>query len=77
MKLIGWPDAITAYEWIVAKATHKLEGSGGYLTSLELENKATAGGHSAVNDDETQVFKTDQPPSSTVPEARNFSGNGL
>jgi hypothetical protein len=26
----------------VIKATHKLDGNGGYLTSLELENRATA-----------------------------------
>lgn len=41
VKLMGWPDSITTYEWIVAKAAHKLDGSGGYLTSLELENKAS------------------------------------
>jgi phage protein D len=50
VKLVGWPDAITAYDWIVSKATHKLDGNGGYLTSLELENKAAAGDHAAMND---------------------------
>jgi phage protein D len=50
VKLAGWSDAITAYEWIVAKATHKLDGNGGYLTSLELENKAAASSHAAVDD---------------------------
>ncbi|WP_158545026.1 contractile injection system protein, VgrG/Pvc8 family [Dyella monticola] len=49
-KLMGWPDAITAYEWIVAKATHKLDGSGGYLTSLELENRVAVADHAAVDD---------------------------
>ncbi|WP_158545025.1 hypothetical protein [Dyella monticola] len=48
---MGWPDAITAYEWIVAKVTHKVDGNGGYLTSLELENKAAAADHAAVDDD--------------------------
>jgi phage protein D len=55
VKLVGWPEAITAYEWIVAKATHKLDGSGGYLTSLELENKAAASDHTAVDDDEPDL----------------------
>jgi uncharacterized protein len=50
VKLVGWPEAITGYEWIVAKATHKLDGSGGYLTSLELENKAATSDHTAVDD---------------------------
>ncbi len=50
VKLVGWPDAINAYAWIVAKATHKLDGNGGYLTSLELENKATTSDHAAVDD---------------------------
>lgn len=55
VKLVGWPEAITAYAWIVAKATHKLDGNGGYLTSLDLENQATASDHAAVDDgtDET------------------------
>lgn len=52
VKLVGWPDAITAYEWIVAKATHKLDGKGGYLTSLELENRATVNEKPATNDGE-------------------------
>ncbi|HUB92303.1 MAG TPA: hypothetical protein VMA74_21445 [Dyella sp.] len=51
-KLAGWPDAITAYDWIAAKATHKLDGNGGYLMSLELESKATATDHAAVNEDD-------------------------
>lgn len=50
VKLVGWPDAITAYAWIVAKTTHKLESNGGYLTSLELENRATASNHTAIDD---------------------------
>lgn len=49
VKLTGWPDAITAYEWIVSKVRHKLDGNGGYLTSLELENKAAASDHAAVD----------------------------
>jgi len=52
VKLAGWPEAITAYEWIVAKVTHKLDGNGGYLTSLELENRAGASGHIATNEDD-------------------------
>jgi phage protein D len=50
VRLVGWPDAITAYEWIVSKATHKLDGQGGYVTSIELENKAAASDHAAVDD---------------------------
>lgn len=50
VKLVGWPDAITGYAWIVSKATHKLDGNGGYLTLLELENRATAGDHTAIED---------------------------
>ena len=50
VKLVDWPDVITAYQWIVAKATHKLDGSGGYLTSLELENRAAISDHTAVDD---------------------------
>jgi phage protein D len=53
VKLTGWPEAITTYEWIVSKTTHKLDGSGGYLTSLELENRATASPSSEERDDET------------------------
>lgn len=41
VKLVGWPDVIAAYEWIVAKVTHKLDGNG-YLTSLDLENRIIA-----------------------------------
>lgn len=48
VRLVGWPETITTYEWIVAKATHKLNGNGGYLTTLELENKAIAGDHIAL-----------------------------
>jgi phage protein D len=50
VELVGWPEPITAYEWIVAKATHKLDGRGGYLMSLELENKATKNDHAAIDD---------------------------
>ena len=56
VKLVGWPDAITAYEWVLSKATHKLDGNGGYLTSLELENKAAASDHVAVDDGDTDSF---------------------
>jgi hypothetical protein len=59
VKLVGWPDAITAYAWIVAKVTHKLDGSGGYLTSLELENKAAASDHAAVDDGSDSDDDTD------------------
>lgn len=55
VKLTGWPDAITAYEWIVAKATHKLDGSGGYLTSLELENKVAVVAQAAVDHDNSEA----------------------
>jgi phage protein D len=47
VKLVGWPDTITSHDWIVSKATHKLDGNGGYLTSLELENRTAASDHSA------------------------------
>lgn len=40
--LSGWAPEIDAVAWIVAKATHRLSGSGGYTTHVELENKATA-----------------------------------
>ncbi|GLQ99006.1 hypothetical protein [Dyella mobilis] len=49
IQLIGWPVTITTYAWIVAKATHELDGSGGYLASLVLENKAAATDHVAVD----------------------------
>jgi uncharacterized protein len=66
IQLVGWPEAITAYEWVVAKATHTLDGQGGYLTSLELENKVAASAHTAVNedDDSTDTVETmdDTPP---------------
>jgi phage protein D len=52
VRLAGWPDAITAYEWIVAKATHKLDGNGGYLTSLDLENKSAASDHTALDEED-------------------------
>jgi phage protein D len=58
VKLVGWADAITAYEWIVARATHKLDGNGGYLTALELENRACASDHAAVDDGDNNAFKT-------------------
>jgi hypothetical protein len=32
-----------------ARATHKLDGNGGYLTSVELANKAAASDHNAVD----------------------------
>jgi len=57
VKLVGWPDAITAYAWIVAKARHKLDGNGGYLTSLELENKAVASDLAAVGDVDSNETK--------------------
>ena len=63
VELVGWPDDITAYEWIVSKATHKLDGNGGYLTSLELENKSVAADHAAVDDGDdinTQETTDDQ-----------------
>jgi phage protein D len=52
MKLVGWPEAITAYEWIVSKATHKLDSNRDYLTSLELENKSPASDQAALLDEE-------------------------
>lgn len=52
VKLAGWPDAITAYDWIVTKATHNLDGRGGYVTSVELENKLATKNHSATNEDD-------------------------
>jgi len=48
VKLMGWPGVITGYDWIVSKATHKLDGNGGYATSLELENKSTAIDHTTL-----------------------------
>jgi uncharacterized protein len=65
VKLEGWPEAITAYAWIVAKATHKLDGNGGYLTSLELENQAKASDHAAVDDgtdDNGETLETNDDP---------------
>lgn len=59
VKLVGWPQAITTYEWIVTKATHKLDGQGGYLTSLELENKATTNDHAAVDDESSDMALID------------------
>lgn len=56
--LVGWPDAITAYEWIVSRVTHKLDGNGGYLTSLELENNAAASDHAAVDDGDDDTDNT-------------------
>lgn len=52
--LKGWKADIAAIDWIVASATHKLDGEGGYTTALRLENKAAAADHAAVtesNDD--------------------------
>jgi hypothetical protein len=42
----------------VAKATHKLEGSGSYLTSLELENKSAGSDHLALDDRNNLLFAT-------------------
>jgi phage protein D len=50
VKLLGWPAAITSIDWIVAKATHKLDGNGGYTTAIELQNKASASEHEATYD---------------------------
>lgn len=60
VRLVGWTDAITSYEWIVSKVTHKLDGSGGYLTSLELENRAAASNQVAADDsnDESNGYAT-------------------
>ena len=58
INLVGWPNAITTYEWIVSKVTHKLDGNGGYLTSLELENKAAASDHAAVDDGDDDTDNT-------------------
>ena len=61
VKLVGWPHGIATYEWIVAKTTHKLDGNGGYLTSLELENRAAASDQVAADDsdDESNGYATD------------------
>lgn len=48
--LKGWKDEIEAIEWIIASATHRLDGEGGYTTSLRLENKAAAADHAAVTE---------------------------
>jgi len=58
VKLAGWPDAIIAYEWIVAKTTHKLDGNGGYLTSLELENKSASSDHTVPDEDDDATLST-------------------
>jgi phage protein D len=50
VKLDGWGDEIGGYEWIVSKATHTLSGDGGYITRIELENKATAADHPAEDE---------------------------
>ena len=52
VKLAGWPDTIINYNWIVSKATHKLDGNGGYLTSLDLENKSSASDHAALDEND-------------------------
>jgi phage protein D len=52
VKLAGWPDTITTYEWIVAKATHKLDGNGGYLTTIELQNRSAASNCIAASEDD-------------------------
>lgn len=60
--LKGWKDEICAIEWIVATATHQLDGNGGYITTLHLENKASASDHAAVtesNDDEADESEGD------------------
>jgi len=33
----GWKPAIDSAKWIITKATHSLEGDGGFTTALELE----------------------------------------
>lgn len=58
VKLVGWPEAITTYDWIVAKATHKLDSNEGYLTSLELENKSTASDHAALYEEDLPARST-------------------
>ena len=57
VQLMGWPEPISTYEWIVAKATHKLDGSGGYLTFLELENKVAMNDRAAIDDDDSSDAK--------------------
>jgi len=53
VKLVGWPEPMPSYEWIVAKAKHQLDGHGGYFTSLSLENKSRASDYVAANDANT------------------------
>jgi len=56
VKLSGWGPDIDAVEWILAKATHTLSGDGGYVTHIELENKATAADHPAQDEgDESET----------------------
>lgn len=50
VQLKGWRAAIDAVDWIVTKASHRLDGRSGYTTSLELENKATAEDHIATDE---------------------------
>ncbi|WP_266158841.1 hypothetical protein [Dyella silvatica] len=51
MKLKGWHTSIDMVDWIVTKASHRLDSSSDYTTSLELENKATAEDHVAEDED--------------------------
>lgn len=58
--LKGWKDEICAIDWIIASASHRLDGSGGYTTSLHLENKASASDHAAVTEsDEGEADETE------------------
>lgn len=36
--LQGWTSQIDATKWLITAATHTLDGSGGYVTSLEMES---------------------------------------
>ncbi len=51
VKLKGWHTSIDMVDWIVTKASHRLDSSSDYTTSLELENKATAEDHVAEDED--------------------------
>jgi Phage protein D len=51
VKLSGWKPKIDGVEWIVTKVVHTVDASGGYTTSIELENKAARTDHAAQDED--------------------------
>jgi len=50
VQLSGWHPSIDAVTWIIDQARHTLDGTSGYTTALSLENRATAGDHTAQDE---------------------------